>query len=126
VAGEEACRTVSRWEVVQRIEAHWRCLSTARQSVARWLMTMAWTSGCRSRTWGREAPENNEEACSMVGWLGGGQSAVVDGKPLVEEEAVRDGALPGIMAGGSSSKVFLHLQRKTAVRFIGSFGEGVG
>jgi hypothetical protein len=62
----------------------------------------------------------------MVGWLGGGQSAVVDGKPLVEEEAVRDGALPGIMAGGSSSKVFLHLQRKTAVRFIGSFGEGVG
>jgi hypothetical protein len=40
---------------------------------------------------------------------------VVDGHPLMEEEAVRDGALPGIVAGGSSSKVLPHLQWKTVV-----------
>jgi hypothetical protein len=51
---------------------------------------------------------------------------VVDGKPLMEEEAVGDGTLPSIVAGGSSSKVLLHLQRKTAVRFIGSDGDRVG
>jgi hypothetical protein len=51
---------------------------------------------------------------------------VVDGNPLIEEEAVRDGALLGVVAGGSSSKVLLHLQWKTAVRFIGSNGDGVG
>jgi hypothetical protein len=76
---------------------------------------MARTSGCRSRTWGREAPLNNGQACSAVGWLGGGQNAVVDGNPLAEEEAVRDGALLDVMAGGSSLKVLLHLQQKTVV-----------
>jgi hypothetical protein len=50
---------------------------------------------------------------------------VVDGNSLMEEEAVRDGALPGVVAGGSSSEVLLHLQRKTVVRFIGSDGNGV-
>jgi hypothetical protein len=89
-------------------------------------MTMALTSDCQSRTWGREAPKNNEEACGAVDRLGGGRSTVVDGNPLTEEEAVGDGALPGVVAGGSSSKVLLHLQRKTAVRFIGSDSDGVG
>jgi hypothetical protein len=28
--------------------------------------------GCQSRTWGREAAEDDEEACDTVGWLGGG------------------------------------------------------
>jgi hypothetical protein len=51
---------------------------------------------------------------------------VVNGNPPVEEEAVRAGALPGVMATGSSSKVLLHLQRKTVVRFIGSDGDEVG
>jgi hypothetical protein len=50
---------------------------------------VARTNGCRSRTWGREAVEDDEEACGKVGWPGGGQSAVVDGSRLVEEEAVR-------------------------------------
>jgi hypothetical protein len=89
-------------------------------------MTTARTSRCQSRTWGREAPENSEEACGAVGCLGGGRSTLVDGKPLMEEEAVGDGTLPSIMAGGSSSKVLLHLQRKTEVRFIGSDGDRVG
>jgi hypothetical protein len=51
---------------------------------------------------------------------------VVDGNPLMEEEATGGGVLLGAMAGGSSSKVLLHLQRKTAVRFLGSDGDGVG
>jgi hypothetical protein len=51
---------------------------------------------------------------------------VVDGNPLAKEEAVGDGALHGVVAGGSSSKVLLHLQWKTAVRFIGSDGDRVG
>jgi hypothetical protein len=46
-------------------------------------------------TWGWEAPENNEEACSAVGWLGGGQRTVVNGNLLAEEEAAGDGALTG-------------------------------
>jgi hypothetical protein len=108
------------------IEAHLCGLLTARQSVARWLMMTSRTSGYRSRTWGWEALENNEEACGSVSWLRGGRSAVVDGNPLTREEAVGDGALPGIMAGGSSSKVLPHLQQKTTVRFIGSNGDGVG
>jgi hypothetical protein len=95
------------------MEVHHCSLSTARQSAVRWLMTTARTSGCRSRTWGQEALENNEEACGAVGWLKGGHSMVVDGNPLVEEEAAGDGALPGGVAGDSSSKVLLHLQRKT-------------
>jgi hypothetical protein len=44
---------------------------------------------------------------------------VVDGNPLAEEEAIRDGALPSVMISGSSSKVLLHLQWETVVRFIG-------
>jgi hypothetical protein len=45
---------------------------------------------------------------------------VVDGDRLMEEEAVRDGALPSDVAGGSSSKVLLYLQQEMAMRFIGS------
>jgi hypothetical protein len=51
---------------------------------------------------------------------------VVVGDPLVDEEVVRDGALPGDVAGGSGSKVLLHLQRKTVVWLIGLDGDGVG
>jgi hypothetical protein len=51
---------------------------------------------------------------------------VVVGDPLVDQEAVRDGALPGDVTGGLGSKVLLHLQRKTAVWFIGLDGDGVG
>jgi hypothetical protein len=51
---------------------------------------------------------------------------VVDGSPLEKEEAVVGGVLPGVMAGGSRSKVLLHLQREMAVRFLGSDGDGVG
>jgi hypothetical protein len=51
---------------------------------------------------------------------------VVDDSLHVEEEAVRGGVLPGIVASGSSSKVLLHLQWKTAVRFLGSDGVGIG
>jgi hypothetical protein len=51
---------------------------------------------------------------------------VVDDNPHMEEEAIRDGALPRVVAGGSSSKVLLHLQRKTVLRFIGSDEDGVG
>jgi hypothetical protein len=50
----------------------------------------------------------------------------VDGGQLMEEEVVGDGALPGDVVNGSSSKVLLHLQRKTAVRFISSDGDGGG
>jgi hypothetical protein len=48
---------------------------------------------------------------------------VVNGNLLTEEEVVKDGALPGVVAGGLSSKVLLHLQRKTTVQFISSDGE---
>jgi hypothetical protein len=51
---------------------------------------------------------------------------VVDGIPLTEEEVVGDGALPSIVAGGSSSKLLLHLQQKTAVRSFDSDGDRVG
>jgi hypothetical protein len=51
---------------------------------------------------------------------------VVDGNPLAEEEADEGGVLLGVVAGGSSSKVLLHLQWKTAVRFLRSDGDGVG
>jgi hypothetical protein len=51
---------------------------------------------------------------------------VVDGNLLVEEEAVKDGALPGVVAGGSSSKVLLHLQRETAVGSTGLDDDRVG
>jgi hypothetical protein len=51
---------------------------------------------------------------------------VVNSNPLAEEEVVREGALPGVVAGGSSSKVLLHLQRKMEVRLVGLDGDGVG
>jgi hypothetical protein len=51
---------------------------------------------------------------------------VVDGNPLAEEEADEGGVLLSVVAGGSSSKVLLHLQWKTAVRFLRSDGDGVG
>jgi hypothetical protein len=51
---------------------------------------------------------------------------MADGNPLVEDKAARGAVLLSIMAGASSSKVLLHLQRKTAVRFLGSDGDGVG
>jgi hypothetical protein len=51
---------------------------------------------------------------------------VVDGIPLTEEEVVGDGALPSIVAGGSSSKLLLHLQQKTTVQSFDSDGDGVG
>jgi hypothetical protein len=51
---------------------------------------------------------------------------VVNDGRLKEEEAVRDGALPGDVAAGSSSKVLLHLKRKTVVQFIGLNGNGGG
>jgi hypothetical protein len=51
---------------------------------------------------------------------------VVDGNPLEEEEAVGEGALLSIVLGGSSSKVLLHLQQKTAMWSVGSDGDGVG
>jgi hypothetical protein len=51
---------------------------------------------------------------------------VVDDSLLTEGEAARGGVLPGVVAGGSSSKVLLHLQWKTAVRFLGLDGHGVG
>jgi hypothetical protein len=51
---------------------------------------------------------------------------VVDGDPPMEEEAVEHGALPDIVTSSSSSKVLLHLRRKTAVQFIGSDGDKVG
>jgi hypothetical protein len=44
----------------------------------------------------------------------------------MEEEEIGDGALPSDVADGSSSKVLLHLQWKTAVWFIGSDGDGAG
>jgi hypothetical protein len=44
---------------------------------------------------------------------------VVNGSPLTEEEAAGGGVLPGIVAGGSSSKVLLHLQRKTVTELDG-------
>jgi hypothetical protein len=97
----------------------------ARQSTVRWLTMTAWTSGYQSRTWGQKAPENNEEACSAVGWLEGGRSVVVDGNLLMKEEAVRDGALLGVVAGSSSLKVLLHPQWEAVVRFISSDGDGV-
>jgi hypothetical protein len=112
--------------VVGRTEAHQRGLLMARQSAVRWLTTTAQTSGCQSRTYGREAPENNEEACGAVSRLVGGRSTVVDSNPLTEEEAIKDEALPGVTASGSSLKVLVHLQRKTTVRVIGSDGDGVG
>jgi hypothetical protein len=87
---------------------------------------MARTNSCWRRTWGQEALENNEEACGAVGCLRGGQSVVVDGNLLMEEEAVGEGALPGVMASGSSSKVLLDLQRKTEVRSVGSDGDDIG
>jgi hypothetical protein len=68
------------------------------------------TSGCQSRTWGREVAEDDEEACGTIGWPGGRQSTVVNGGRLTEEEAVGDGAVPSDVAGSSSSKVLLHLQ----------------
>jgi hypothetical protein len=92
----------------------------------RWLSTMARTSGCRGRTWGREAPEINKEACGAVGWLGGGRSTVVDSSPLTKEEATGGGVLSGVVASGLSSKVLLHLQRNTEVRFLCSDGDRVG
>jgi hypothetical protein len=98
----------------------------ARQSVVRLLTTTARTNGCRSRTWGWEAPEINEEACGVVNQLRGGRSIEVDGIPFVKEEAVGDGALLGVVADNSSSKVLLHLQQKTVVRFIGSDGDRDG
>jgi hypothetical protein len=55
----------------------------------------------------------------------GRQEAAVDSGLLAEEESVGDGALPSDVASGSSSKVLLHLQRKT-VRFIGLDGDGGG
>jgi hypothetical protein len=51
---------------------------------------------------------------------------VVDGNRLEKEEVARGGVLLGIMAGSSSSKVLLHLQRKMVVRFLGSDGDGGG
>jgi hypothetical protein len=87
---------------------------------------MAQTSGYRSRTWGRGAAEDDEEACGMIGCPGGSRSAVLDDGQLTEEEAIKDGALPGDVVGCSSSKVLLHLQRKMAVRFISSDGNGGG
>jgi hypothetical protein len=51
---------------------------------------------------------------------------VVDGNPLAKEEAAGDGALPGVVAGGSSSNVLLHFQWKTVVRSVGSDDDGVG
>jgi hypothetical protein len=92
----------------------------------RWLFTMAWTSGCWSRTWGWYALGNNKEACGAVGRLRGGQTTVVDGNPLAEEEAAKGAVLLGAVAGGLSSKVLLHLQWKMAVRFLGSDGDIVG
>jgi hypothetical protein len=76
---------------------------------------MAQTSGYQSRTWGRGVAEDDEEACGMIGCPGGSRSAVLDDGQLTEEEAVKDGALPGDVVGCSSSKVLLHLQRKMAV-----------
>jgi hypothetical protein len=64
VADEEACPTGSRWEVVKGTEANWCGLSAVR-----WLMMMAQTSGCQSRTQGREPPKNNEEAYGAVSQL---------------------------------------------------------
>jgi hypothetical protein len=46
----------------------------------------------------------------MVGWPGGRRSVVVEDGRLTEEEVVRDGALPGDVADGSSLMVLLHLQ----------------
>jgi hypothetical protein len=51
---------------------------------------------------------------------------VVDGNPLAEEEVVGGGVLPGVVAGGSSSKLLLHLQWKTTVRFLDSDDDVVG
>jgi hypothetical protein len=51
---------------------------------------------------------------------------VVDGNPLAKEDAAGDGALPGVVAGGSSSNVLLHFQWKTVVRSVGSDDDGVG
>jgi hypothetical protein len=51
---------------------------------------------------------------------------VVSSHLLVEEEAVGEGALPSVVASGSSLKVMLHLQQKTEVRSVGSDGDGIG
>jgi hypothetical protein len=51
---------------------------------------------------------------------------MVDGSPLTEEATDGGGVLPGVMAGDSSSKVLLHLEWKTVVRFLGSDDDGVG
>jgi hypothetical protein len=67
---------------------------------------MAQTNGCQSR----EVIEDDEEACGTVSWPGGRRSVVVEDGRLTEEEVVRDGALPGDVADGSSLMVLLHLQ----------------
>jgi hypothetical protein len=51
---------------------------------------------------------------------------VVDGSPLTKEEATGGGVLSGVVAGGLSSKVLLHLQRNTEVRFLCLDGDRVG
>jgi hypothetical protein len=51
---------------------------------------------------------------------------MADGNPLVEEEVARGGVLLDVVASGLSSKVLLHHQRKTAVRFLVSDDDGVG
>jgi hypothetical protein len=51
---------------------------------------------------------------------------MADGNPFMEEEVARGGVLLDVVASGLSSKVLLHHQRKTAVRFLVSDGDGVG
>jgi hypothetical protein len=76
-------------------------------------MMTAWTSGCRRRIWGREVVENDEEACGMVGWLGGGRSTVVNGEALGRRRLRGELARSAPMTGGSSSNPVLEEEAMT-------------
>jgi hypothetical protein len=87
---------------------------------------VAQTSGCQSRTWGREAVEDDEEACGMVAWPGGGRSAVVDDDLRGRRRWHGERRLPTSLASNSGCKLVLLDEGTMVVPQVRSDGDGMG
>jgi hypothetical protein len=109
---------------VGRKGAHQRGWLTVVNVVACECSMAVQTNGHQRRSSGHRGTGCLGEACEVPSSVRGQREPVVDGSQLVEEEAVRDGALPSDVAGGLSYNQVPEAMGDAADFLAGSGGDG--
>jgi hypothetical protein len=107
-------------------DSHQRRLATARCSMVRCKTVVEQTTDHRRRTLGHRRTAATCGSPRSGGGAGGGWTTSVDGELPWRKTTVGKRTLTDGVAVSLTSKVLLHLQGETAVRFTGLDGDGRG